>query len=52
MLENPENGTVCVYDIKTGRQPLTLARIKEIGEFVVQRYGSEKRIIIMEVRPR
>ena len=52
VLENPENGTVCVYDIKTGRQPLTLARIKEIGEFVVQRYGSEKRIIIMEVRPR
>ena len=52
VLENPENGTVCAYDIKTGRQPLTLARIKEIGEFVVQRYGSEKRIIIMEVRPR
>jgi hypothetical protein len=50
--EDTQKGTVCVYDIKTGRSGLSQARVAEI---VTRVYANAKnkpeRIIITEVRP-
>jgi hypothetical protein len=52
VLENVRNGTVCVYDIKTGRSPLTLARMFEIASNVHSYYAGTRRILVIEVRSR
>jgi hypothetical protein len=52
VLEDRQNGTVCVYDIKTGKQTLSPARIREIVQSVLRHYSNARQIIITEVRPR
>ena len=49
--ENVGDGTVCVYDIKTGKRGLGPARAAEIAVKVFASYGKAKRIIIIETRP-
>jgi hypothetical protein len=51
VLENLRNGTVCVYDIKTGRSPLTAARSLEIARNVRANYTEAQRILVIETRP-
>ena len=51
VLERRDKTTVCVYDIKTGRSGLTVARFGEIAKSVFSAYGPVQRIIITEVRP-
>jgi len=51
VLENLNNGTVCVYDIKTGRAGLPFYRAKEIAQTVFRRFGKVSQIIVVEVRP-
>jgi len=53
VLNNLGDGTVCVYDIKTGKgSPLTGARMAEIAATVFGVYGKEvQRIVVTEVRP-
>lgn len=52
VLENAGNSTVCVYDIKTGNRPLSVARMREIAQTVAVRFGGIRRIIVTETRPR
>jgi hypothetical protein len=52
VFENVGNGTVCVYDIKTGQAGLTMPRTAEIATNVFNRYPATQRIIVTEVRPR
>ncbi len=51
VLEKRDEATVCVYDIKTGRSGLSVARFGEIASTVFSAYGPVQRIIITEVRP-
>jgi len=51
VLESVGNGTVCVYDIKTGRRGLSTARSAEIVGTVFSRYQGTRRIIMIETRP-
>lgn len=53
VLNNLGDGTVCVYDIKTGkRSPLTGPRMAEIAATVFGAYGKQvQRIVITEVTP-
>jgi hypothetical protein len=50
--ENPGTGTVCVYDVKTGRSGLKPARMLELASTVQYYYPGTHRIIVTEVRPR
>ena len=50
--ENPGTGAVCVYDVKTGLDRLTPARMLELASTVQYYYPSTQRIIVTEVRPR
>jgi hypothetical protein len=50
VLENPGNGTVCVYDIKTGEAGLRAARAAELASTVQYFYPGTQRIIVTEVR--
>ncbi len=52
VLENVGNGTVCVYDIKTGRSGLTAARSAELVGTVFSRYPGTNRILLIETRPK
>jgi hypothetical protein len=52
VLERVGNGTVCVYDIKTGEKPLSLPRSVEIATNVNQLFPNTWRILLIEVRPR
>lgn len=52
VLENVRNGTVCVYDIKTGRTELSLARSAEIARAVYGHFGGTTRILVIQVKPR
>ncbi len=52
VLENVGNGTVCVYDIKTGRSGLSAARSVELVGTVFSRYPGTNRILLIETRPR
>jgi hypothetical protein len=52
VLENPGNGTVCVYDIKTGESGLRPARAAELASTVQYYWPGTQRIIVTEVRPR
>jgi hypothetical protein len=51
VLENVKNGTVCVYDIKTGERTLPAVRMEEIARSVYRHYPNARRIIVTEVRP-
>jgi hypothetical protein len=51
VLEDIGNGTVCVYDIKTGTRGLSFARATEIAEKVFTVFPTARRIIIIETRP-
>lgn len=50
VLENVGGGTVCVFDIKTGRRKLSLGRSMELAQTVLKRYPKTARIVMMEVR--
>ena len=50
--ENPGTGAVCIYDIKTGREGLSPARMLELSSTVQYYYPGIQRIIVTEVRPR
>ena len=50
--ENPGTGAVCVYDVKTGLERLTVARMRELASAVQYYYPGTQRIIVTEVRPR
>ncbi len=52
VLENAGAGTVCVYDIKTGKRGLSRSRITEIARSVYSHYPATQRIIVTETRPR
>ena len=52
VLENVRDGTVCVYDIKTGKSGLSAARSAEIASEVHSRFPPTQRIIVIETRPR
>jgi hypothetical protein len=49
--ENPGTGTVCIYDIKTGRSVLGPARALELASTVQFYYPGTQRIIVTEVKP-
>jgi hypothetical protein len=52
VLDNQGNGTVCVYDIKTGsRHRLTLTRMAEIARAIYYHFPNTRRIIVAEMRP-
>jgi hypothetical protein len=48
---NTKEGSVCVYDIKTGERPLSGPRMVEIAKAVYSYYPNAKRFIVTEVRP-
>lgn len=50
--ENPGTGTVCIYDVKTGRSGLKPARMLELASAVQYYYPGTQRIIVIEMRPR
>lgn len=45
------DGTVCVYDIKTGKRGLGFARATEIARKVSESFPLARRVIIIESRP-
>jgi hypothetical protein len=49
--ENPGTGTVCVYDIKTGKRGLSVARFIELATQASIFYSDARRIIVIQVRP-
>lgn len=51
VFENVRNGTVCVYDIKTGKAGLSPKRILEISTKVYESFNSAQRIVVIEIRP-
>lgn len=51
VFENVGNGTVCVYDIKTGVEGLSPARFAEIAMRVFKVFPHTRRIVISEIRP-
>ena len=50
VFERVNDQRICVYDIKTGSQPLTLPRSLEIGANVRRRYPNAQSIIVAEAR--
>lgn len=52
VFERVGNGTVCVYDIKTGRRGLSAARSSELVGTVFALYKDTRRIVLIETRPR
>jgi hypothetical protein len=52
VLEDVRNGTVCVYDIKTGKSGLSAARSAEIVGTVLSAYPDAKTVLMIETRPR
>jgi hypothetical protein len=51
VIENVGAGTVCVYDIKTGKTELSPARMSEIATNVQQVYPGTQRIIVIQTKP-
>lgn len=51
IFERVGNGTVCVYDIKTGAEGLSAARFREIAMRVMKIFPDTTRILISEIRP-
>lgn len=52
VLENVGDGTVCVYDIKTGTKGLSPGRMVEIATGVRSYYPGTRRIMVIETRTR
>jgi hypothetical protein len=52
VIENVGDGTVCVYDIKTGRSGLTGPRMQEIADNVHSLYPGTTKLIVIETRPK
>jgi hypothetical protein len=52
VLERVGNGTVCVYDLKTGDEGLTRARSIQIARHVYKYYRDTTRILLIQIRPR
>jgi hypothetical protein len=52
VLENVGDGTVCVYDIKTGQSGLSPKRMAEIAENAFKHFPGTQRIIVTEIRSR
>jgi hypothetical protein len=50
VFENLNNGTICVYDLKTGTARFDPERGLEIAATVYKRYKTTRRILITEVR--
>jgi hypothetical protein len=50
--ENVGDGTVCVYDIKTGEAKLTLLRMQEIADNAHSLFPGTTKLRIIEKRPR
>lgn len=50
--ERVGDGTVCIYDIKTGRAEFTGQRMAEIASRVYRSYPDTTRILLSEIRPR
>ena len=48
----PEDGTLCVYDLKTGRRGLSLRRSDILATAVYLGMRDVRRVIMLEVRPR
>ena len=51
VLEKVGNGVSCVYDLKTGKNGLTPARMKEIGRSVYKNFGQQYRILVIPIQP-
>jgi hypothetical protein len=49
--ENRGDGTVCVYDLKTGSRGLSAARFAELAATATRLFPGIRRIIVVEVRP-
>ena len=49
--ENLGNGTICVYDIKTGQRVFEKPRMDEIAATIFENFGPAKHIIMIEIRP-
>lgn len=52
VLEKTNEKTICVYDVKTGKRGLTIARTIEIAKEVHTAFGGVSSVIVTEVRPR
>lgn len=52
VFEERSDGTICVYDIKTGKAGLTTGRAAEIAATIYKRFTGVRRIIVTEIRPR
>jgi hypothetical protein len=52
VMENVGDGTVCVYDIKTGRRGLSDLRMDVIARAVFTYFPKARRIVVTEIRPR
>jgi hypothetical protein len=52
VIENVGDGTVCVYDIKTGKSKLSLLRMQEIADNVHSLFPGTKKVLLIEKRPR
>lgn len=52
VLERVGKGTVCVYDIKTGKSGLSATRSAELVGTVYAVYDDTSRIILIETRPK
>ncbi|MBI3435544.1 MAG: hypothetical protein HY056_10775 [Proteobacteria bacterium] len=52
VLENVGDGTVCLYDIKTGQRGLSLPRTTEIATNAFKAYPGTQRIIVSEIKPK
>jgi hypothetical protein len=47
--ERTRDGSVCVYDMKTGTGPLTAARMREMSETILSKFGDARRVLVTEV---
>jgi hypothetical protein len=52
VFENVGDGTVCVYDIKTGKSILTGPRMQEIANNVHSYYPGTLKVVVIETRPK
>lgn len=50
VLENVGDGTVCVYDIKTGQSSLNPSRMADIAQNAFKHFPGTQRIVVTEIR--
>jgi hypothetical protein len=51
VLEERDDGTLCIYDIKTGRRGLAMSRVREFALRTSKRIEGYRDIVVIEVRP-